>query len=168
MTQEVAQFWQGVEQFNQGEFYACHDTLEALWMEAAEPLRTFYQGILQLAVACHHLGNHNWRGAVILLGEGVSRLRHYQPSYAGIDVSQLVAQSIQLLAKLQQSGPERVVELAQCLKAYNTSGNRPVSEGVSPTARLDPSQDFASQGAIPSCCEPPIVLKVLVDETSEA
>ncbi|NEQ23504.1 MAG: DUF309 domain-containing protein, partial [Microcoleus sp. SIO2G3] len=31
------EFWQGVEQFNQQEFYACHDTLEALWMEAFEP-----------------------------------------------------------------------------------------------------------------------------------
>ncbi|MGK7902131.1 MAG: DUF309 domain-containing protein, partial [Hormoscilla sp.] len=27
-------FWQGIEQFNQQEFYACHDTLEALWIEA--------------------------------------------------------------------------------------------------------------------------------------
>jgi len=165
---EVAQFWQGVEQFNQGEFYACHDTLEALWVESAEPLRTFYQGFLQLAVACHHLGNHNWRGAVILLGEGISRLRHYQPSYAGIDVSQLVTQSIQLLAKLQQSGPDRVGELAQCLKAYDTSDNKPDSESVAPTASLDPDQDLASPGAIPSGCEPPIFLKVLADETSEA
>jgi predicted metal-dependent hydrolase len=31
------EFFQGVEQFNQQEFYACHDTLEALWMEASEP-----------------------------------------------------------------------------------------------------------------------------------
>jgi len=148
MTQETAQFWQGVEQFNQGEFYACHDTLEALWMEAIDPLRTFYQGILQLAVACHHLSNHNWRGAVILLGEGISRLRRYQPSYAGIDVTQLVTQSVQLLTKLQQSGPDRVAELAQYLKAYHTSDNTSVSEGVS--------------------CDPPILLKVLADETSEA
>jgi len=30
----------GCRQFNQGQFYACHDTLEALWMEASEPQRT--------------------------------------------------------------------------------------------------------------------------------
>lgn len=35
------QFWQGVEQFNTREFYACHDTLEALWMEATEPEKLF-------------------------------------------------------------------------------------------------------------------------------
>ena len=74
-------FGQGIDEFNRQQFYACHDTLEALWMESAEPEKTFYQGILQIAVACYHLENNNWRGAVILLGEGVRRLQHYQPDY---------------------------------------------------------------------------------------
>ena len=55
-------------------------------MEAGDPEKRFYQGILQISVALYHLGNQNWRGAVILLGEGISRLRYYQPSYAGIAV----------------------------------------------------------------------------------
>ena len=37
------EFWQAVEQFNQEQFYACHDTLEAIWMEAPQPQKTFYQ-----------------------------------------------------------------------------------------------------------------------------
>ncbi|NJL67870.1 MAG: DUF309 domain-containing protein [Microcoleus sp. SM1_3_4] len=36
-----AEFWQGIAQFNSQEFYACHDTLEALWMEAGEPEKLF-------------------------------------------------------------------------------------------------------------------------------
>ncbi len=96
------EFWQGVEQFNQQEFYACHDTLEALWIEAFEPQKRFYQGVLQIAVACHHLMNLNWRGAVILLGEGIGRLSDYQPDYEGIDVTELVEQSFQLLKALQE------------------------------------------------------------------
>lgn len=97
------EFWQGVEQFNQQQFYACHDTLEALWMEAVEPRRSFYQGILQIAVALYHLGNQNFRGAIILLGEGMNRLRHYQPSFAGINVTQLLDRSRSLQAQLQQA-----------------------------------------------------------------
>ena len=109
MSQAVPQeFWQGVEQFNQGQFYACHDTLEALWIEATEPEKTFYQGILQIAVALYHLGNSNWRGAVILLGEGINRLRRYPSAYAGIDVDELLTQSATLLTALQQAGPEKV------------------------------------------------------------
>lgn len=95
------EFWQGIEEFNQQQFYACHDTLEAIWMEAVEPQKTFYQGILQIAVALYHLGNQNQRGAIILLGEGMNRLRHYQPSFAGIDVARLLEQSRELQAKLQ-------------------------------------------------------------------
>lgn len=109
MTQTVPEeFWQGVEQFNQGQFYACHDTLEALWMEATEPQKTFYQGVLQIAVALYHLGNSNWRGGVILLGEGINRLRRYLPTYAGIDVDELLTQSAALLTALQQAGPEKI------------------------------------------------------------
>ncbi|PLZ98579.1 hypothetical protein CEN50_10495 [Fischerella thermalis CCMEE 5268] len=105
------QFWQGVEQFNTGEFYACHDTLEALWMEATEPEKTFYQGILQIAVALYHLGNHNWRGAAILLGEGSKRLRRYPSVYGGIDVDELLEQSAALLRTLQQTEPEKLATM---------------------------------------------------------
>ncbi len=109
MTQELPEeFWQGVEQFNQGQFYACHDTLEALWIEASEPQKTFYQGILQIAVALYHLGNSNWRGAVILLGEGINRLRRYPPTYGGIDVDELLISSATLLKALQELGPEKI------------------------------------------------------------
>ncbi|WP_421656036.1 DUF309 domain-containing protein [Leptothermofonsia sp. ETS-13] len=109
------QFWQGVEQFNQRQFYACHDTLEAIWMEASEPDRRFYQGILQIAVALYHLGNQNWQGAVVLMGEGMNRLRSYQPEYAGIDVEGFLAQTAQILKLLQEAGPNRVSAIAQQL-----------------------------------------------------
>ncbi|MEH2401740.1 MAG: DUF309 domain-containing protein [Nostoc sp.] len=109
MSQTIPQeFWQGVEQFNSGEFYACHDTLEALWIEAGEPDKTFYQGILQIAVALYHLENRNWRGAVILLGEGSNRLRRYPSSYSGVDVDELLSQSAVLLTTLQQIGPDKI------------------------------------------------------------
>jgi predicted metal-dependent hydrolase len=97
------EFWQGVEQFNSEQFYTCHDTLEALWMEATEPERSFYQGILQIAVALYHLGNRNLRGAVILLGEGSNRLRRYPSSYGGVELSEFLEQSRMLLHQLQQT-----------------------------------------------------------------
>lgn len=102
-----SEFWQGVEQFNQRQFYTCHDTLEVLWMEAVEPERSFYQGVLQIAVALYHLSNQNLRGAIILLGEGMNRLRHYQPSFAGVAVSPLLDQAKALQVKLQQAQAEQ-------------------------------------------------------------
>lgn len=116
-------FWQAVEQFNQSEFYACHDTLEAIWIEAPTFERNFYQGILQVAVAIYHLGNRNWRGAVILLGEGLNRLRKYQPDYGGVEVDRFIDDSVNLLTTLQQIGAEQVdnVILCQSLEKENSS-----------------------------------------------
>jgi len=111
MTRGVPEeFWQGVEQFNRGQFYTCHDSLEALWMEASEPEKTFYQGILQIAVALYHLGNCNWRGAVVLLGEGMNKLRRYPAIYSEIDVDALLTSAAALLTALQQAGPEKIAD----------------------------------------------------------
>jgi predicted metal-dependent hydrolase len=104
-------FWLGVEQFNQGEFYACHDTLEAIWIEAPEADKKFYQGILQIAVALYHLGNQNWRGGVILIGEGLHRLRSVPPDYAGLDIADFMAQASSLLSFLQQQGADNLPAL---------------------------------------------------------
>jgi uncharacterized protein len=57
---------------------------------------------LQIAVALYHLGNANLRGATLLLGEGVNRLKRYPPNYAEVDVSHFVAQSTELLTALQR------------------------------------------------------------------
>jgi uncharacterized protein len=105
-------FWLGVDQFNQRQFYACHDTLEPVWIEAESGDKNFYQGILQVAVALYHLGNHNWRGAVILMGEGANRLRGYAPTYGEIDVELLLDQTLELLHHLQQTGAEAVARVA--------------------------------------------------------
>ncbi|ERN41304.1 hypothetical protein KR51_00021050 [Rubidibacter lacunae KORDI 51-2] len=96
---------QGIEQFNQQEFYACHDTLEALWIDAPEPERRFYQGILQIAVGCYHLSNQNWRGAVLSLGEGCQRLSDYAPAHAGVNVDRLLDASVELLERLHADAP---------------------------------------------------------------
>ncbi len=106
-------FWQGIAEFNEQEFYKCHDTLEALWLEAGEPERTFYQGILQIAVGLYHAGNENWRGSVTLLGEGIRKLNYYHPDYFEINVDKLLTESSELLKDLQMSGPEKIADFAR-------------------------------------------------------
>ncbi len=109
-------FFEGIRQFNAGEFYDCHDILEALWFEAMEPEKSIYQGILQIAVGCYHLENRNLRGATILVGEGARRLRGSEPEYAGFDLADFVAQSDRLLSKLQLLDPSEVETCAQTMR----------------------------------------------------
>ena len=114
-SNQPAEFWVGIEQFNQREYYACHDTLEAIWMDAETMNKGFYQGILQIAVGLYHLTNLNWQGAAILIGEGIHRLNSYEDSYGGIDIAELVNQANDWLTALQQSGPENVQKVAAVL-----------------------------------------------------
>jgi uncharacterized protein len=106
------EFWQGLDQFNQGEFYACHDTLEAIWIPCVGPEKPLYQGIIQIAVAIYHLSNLNWRGTVILMGEGLNRLRDYPDVYEGLDLGQFRQEVADILETLQSLGADRVADFA--------------------------------------------------------
>ena len=134
------EFWQGVEEFNQQQFYACHDTLEAIWVEAPETDKRFYQGILQVAVGCYHLSNDNLRGAIILLGEAVRRLCDYQPDYEGINVELLLNQAQELLLALQQLQPEQAQEFFEQLKNKHSESNQALQ-----------NKDDATSGLANSC-----------------
>ncbi|MEM6449893.1 MAG: DUF309 domain-containing protein [Cyanobacteria bacterium P01_D01_bin.105] len=101
----------GIREFNSGEFYACHDTLEAVWMDAETSEKPFYQGILQIAVAFYHLGNLNWRGGAILMGEGINRLGRFEPSYRDVQVDDLVDQAVEWLELVQVAGPDGLATL---------------------------------------------------------
>ena len=88
--------------FNRGEWYACHDGFEELWHETQGYSRRALQGILQIAVAHLHLERGNRRGATVLLGEGLGRLRSYGPSHLGLDLNTLCDCSACRLQALQQ------------------------------------------------------------------
>ena len=109
-------FEEAIAQFNSGDYYACHDTLEAIWNDAWQSDRAFYQGILQIAVGLYHLKNQNWHGAAILLGEGTSRLPAYLPNYQSIDVETLLEDSLVILRTVQLSGKEGIWNLLKSLE----------------------------------------------------
>ena len=110
-TDDTASLARGIAEFNTEQFYACHDTLEAVWMAAEHAEKPFYQGILQISVAFYHLGNLNWRGGAILLGEGLGRLRKFEPNHEGVDVEHLVDEAADWLTLVQEAGPEGVAEM---------------------------------------------------------
>ncbi|MEB3226130.1 MAG: DUF309 domain-containing protein [Synechococcus sp.] len=113
-------FFVGVEQLNTQQFYACHDTLEALWFEAMEPEKSLYQGILQIAVGCYHLGNHNLKGATILVGEGLRRLRQTEEvDYAGFDITDFIHQGEILLGRLQHLTANEILPFLEELQEQN-------------------------------------------------
>lgn len=103
----------GIEEFNRGEFFECHEYLEEAWMQEPGRVRFLYQGILQVGVGFYHQQNGNWRGATGVLRGGIERLREFEPETLGIDVERLVRESEACLRELEKLGRNRVREFDQ-------------------------------------------------------
>ncbi len=100
----------GIEEFNRGEFFECHEYLEEAWMQEPQRVRFLYQGILQVGIGFYHQQNGNWRGATGLLRNGTARLKEFEPETLGIDVAKLVRECELCLEKLEDLGRGRVRE----------------------------------------------------------
>jgi hypothetical protein len=105
----------GIDQFNRGEYFDCHETLEELWVGERGPERNLYQGILQVAVALHHLENGNFKGALILLQGGPQLLRQVAPVCRGVDLQPLLDATDAIRATLEELGEQRMAELPRAM-----------------------------------------------------
>ena len=91
MAEYDERYLAGVAYFNDCDFFEAHDVWEELWTEYSGPSRRFYQGLIQTAVALHHFGNGNLRGAKKLLVTSANYLAPYAPHHEGVDVDKLLA-----------------------------------------------------------------------------
>ena len=91
-----------VELFNQADWYQAHDAFEELWHETSGQARQTIQGVLQVAVAQLHLQRGNRRGATLLYGEGLGRLKALGTPNLGLDLDQLCSCVENRLQRLQQ------------------------------------------------------------------
>lgn len=101
---------QGIEEFNQGLFFECHETLEDLWVAEPRDIRRLYQGILQISVAFHHLRAGRYRPVVSLLRRGSGYLRPFTPHCQGVDVEHLFVAADRCLREAKALGPECLVD----------------------------------------------------------
>ncbi|MGH2586660.1 MAG: DUF309 domain-containing protein [Dehalococcoidia bacterium] len=95
---------QGIAEFNRGEFFEQHETLEAAWIEEDDPIRYLYQGILQIGVGFHHLSRGNSYGARRLWTRGMALLESFRPACMDIDVERLVHETRRCLDELDRIG----------------------------------------------------------------
>jgi CheY-like chemotaxis protein len=101
----------GLEQFNAGEYWECHETLEGLWVAEKREVRDLYQGILQVGVAFHHLQNNNFAGAIKMFRRGLPRLRGLPQACQGVQVAELASDARRVHDAALDLGPERLSEL---------------------------------------------------------
>jgi predicted metal-dependent hydrolase len=96
----------GIAQFNRGEYFEQHETLETLWRAEPGPVRRLYQGILQIGVAFHHARRGNHHGVTVMLERGLRNVRPYAPACQGVDVARLIAETERAQEALAALGPD--------------------------------------------------------------
>lgn len=106
---------QAIEEFNRGDWYECHETVEELWVGEKGELRDFYQGFLQLAVALYHWRQGNYAGALTLFERGGEHLGRVGAVCQGVDVAALLSAAGELHRALSALGEERMTELPESL-----------------------------------------------------
>lgn len=95
----------GVEAFNRGDYFDCHEILEIAWRDERRPCRALYQGILQLAIALYHGERRNFAGARKMLRHAQARLASLPAVCQGIDVAALLRFSAELERELATLDP---------------------------------------------------------------
>jgi predicted metal-dependent hydrolase len=81
------QYWR---HFRTGKFWDAHEVLEDLWRESTGTDRTFYQGLIQVAAALHHLGEGNMHGADRLSRAAREKLEPLGTQYQGVQIESLM------------------------------------------------------------------------------
>lgn len=71
--------------FDGGLYFEVHELLEPYWLRAAGGERETLQGLIQVAVGFHHLGNGNGAGARALLHDGAAKLLSRQIGRVAVD-----------------------------------------------------------------------------------
>ena len=92
---------QGIELFNGGEFFRCHEVLEEVWRFERGPRRQFLQAVIHVAVGFYHSQRGNTAGAVSQLRKGVEKLAAYTPLYEGMDTAQLYLDTLAAIAAIE-------------------------------------------------------------------
>ncbi|PHY01283.1 MAG: hypothetical protein CK530_09620 [Planctomycetaceae bacterium] len=96
-------YLQGIEKFNECDYYESHEIWEELWTEYRGPSRKFYQGLIQAAVALYHFGNGNIRGARKLHKSVHVYLETYSPTHLGLNIELFLGAFDKCLAEVAAS-----------------------------------------------------------------
>ena len=91
----------GIQLFNDGRFFVCHEVLEEVWTPERGPRRLFLQSLIHLAVGLYHWERANPAGAIRQFRKGLRKLSAYLPACEGIDTARLHADSQGALVNIE-------------------------------------------------------------------
>ena len=105
-SKPLADFFEdGIELFNQGKFFECHEAWEGVWKRSEGAEKLFYQGIIQAAVAILHAQRGSLDGASSLYSKASAKLDPLPSHHIGIALGELRDALKDFLAVALEGGP---------------------------------------------------------------
>jgi uncharacterized protein len=80
---------QGIDLFNEGRFFECHEAWEEIWKRSDGDVKLFYQGLIQAAVAILHAQRGNLEGARSLHEKAKAKLDPVPHEHMGLAIGEL-------------------------------------------------------------------------------
>jgi predicted metal-dependent hydrolase/CheY-like chemotaxis protein len=97
----------GIEEFNAGQYFEQHETLELVWRAELRPIRDLYRGVLQIGVGCLQVERGNAIGAIKLIDRAEKWLQPFRPVCQTIDVDRLLEDAALLRAEIERRGQDQ-------------------------------------------------------------
>lgn len=117
-SEPPAKLERAIREFNEAQYWQCHETLEELWLPEEYPLRLFYQGLIKAAVGLLHLERHNRQGGTAKLRDAQYALTPFSPRFMGVEIDNLLSEISKRLAYCQYARVEDWYAIDQLSPVY--------------------------------------------------
>ena len=104
-TTERKLYLDGIQLFNEHEFFDAHEAWEDVWHMAYGVKHDFYQGLIQCAVALEHYRRSNPRGVVSLFKSYRPKFGQVPPVFMGLDVTKFLGEMREALRPVVEADP---------------------------------------------------------------
>jgi predicted metal-dependent hydrolase len=102
-----ARLREGIELFNQGRFFDCHEVLEGLYLKTEDAKKPILEGLIHLAAAFRMFCDFGEvKGAVRMIYQALIRFENYQPAFLRVRVQDLCT-AAEAWAKAAERGEEK-------------------------------------------------------------
>lgn len=83
------EFLLGIELFNDGKFFECHEVWETIWLKAEGIEREFLLAMIQVAAALLHIQRGNFSGAQSVGRRAIGKLKNLPERLMNIDTQEI-------------------------------------------------------------------------------
>jgi len=94
---------QGIQDFNQGKYYAAHEYFEDAWRDTPDDSREFYRALLHLSGGYYRLTQDRPGASRKFFARALAWTKHFSSPHLGIDTAAIIAQ-LQILIDAIDSG----------------------------------------------------------------